>query len=107
MGHAIARKLELSPSRYEITFQSRLGKDAWTQPYTSEVVQQLGRNGAKKILMLSPSFSCDCLETLYELKIECHNEFVHAGGERLDLVEALNSHPEWVSHLKEVILGCV
>jgi ferrochelatase len=101
----IANKLNLTAEQHLVTFQSRLGKEPWCQPYTSETVQALGRAGCKKILVFSPAFVADCLETLYEIKIELQTEFRHAGGEQIDLVESLNSSPEWVEGLKKIILG--
>lgn len=99
----IAKELNLETDRYSLCFQSRLGKDPWLQPYTSNVLAELARNGAKKILVFCPSFVCDCLETIYEIKEEYAQEFLHAGGEQLDLVQGLNDHPHWIEGLKQII----
>lgn len=103
---AICRSLKLDSGRYSICFQSRLGKQPWLQPYASEHLQQLIGQGIKKILVFSPSFVADCLETLHEIKIEYRREFLHAGGEQLDLVESLNTHPNWISALEKLVNSC-
>lgn len=100
----IAEGLKIARSHYTICFQSRLGKDPWLQPYASEVIHNLASKGAKRILVFCPSFVCDCLETLYEFKVEYANEFKALGGEQLDLVEGLNDEPHWIDALKEIIV---
>ena len=99
----IAEELNLPRSDYTVSFQSRLGKEEWCQPYTSDTVKALGRKGVKKLLVFSPAFVADCLETLYEVKIELEAEFKEHGGERIDLVEGLNSDPLWVEALKSIL----
>lgn len=101
---AIAKSLDLPEEKFSICFQSRLGKDAWIQPYTSEMIQQLSKKGCKKVLVFCPSFVCDCLETIFEIGVEYAHEFKQCGGERLDLVKGLNDEPKWVEALKTIIL---
>lgn len=101
---AIANQLGLAREKYSICFQSRLGKDPWLKPYTSAVIQKLAGEGVKKVLVFCPAFVCDCLETTYEIGIEYAQEFKHAGGESLDLVEGLNAHPEWIRALHTIVL---
>lgn len=103
-ARAIAEKLNLSNDRYSISFQSRLGREPWMQPYTSETLEKLAAQGKKKVLVFSPSFVADCLETICEIGIEYSEEFKKAGGEKLDLVRSLNDHPLWVDALREIIL---
>lgn len=103
-SRALAHQLNLSPSRYTICFQSRLGKDPWIQPYTSNVVAQCAKQGYKRLLVFCPAFVCDCLETIYEINQEYGKDFRHLGGEHLQLVEGLNSHPAWISALTSLIL---
>jgi protoporphyrin/coproporphyrin ferrochelatase len=98
-AQALAKALKLEKSHYTLSFQSRLGKDPWLQPYTSEVIRDLARKGKKRILVFCPSFVCDCLETVYEIGVEYAEEFKHAGGEQLDLVPGLNDHPRWIDAL--------
>ena len=98
-AYAIAEKLDLSKEHYSIAFQSRLGKEPWIEPYTSEVIIEKAKNGIKKMLVFCPSFVCDCLETTSEIGDEYGKKFKDHGGDSLDLVPGLNDHPEWVEAL--------
>lgn len=102
-ARAISKQLGLSSSEYSLCFQSRLGKAPWLTPYASESIAECARKGYKKLLVFSPSFVCDCLETLFEIGMEYADEFKKAGGERLDLVEGLNDHPLWINALTEIV----
>ena len=86
-AEAVARKTAL-PS-WSIAFQSRLGKEEWLRPYLIDEVKEHARS-LKKILIISPSFVADCLETLYELGREVHEDFLAAGGKKFDIVPCLN-----------------
>jgi protoporphyrin/coproporphyrin ferrochelatase len=97
---ALAEKLEID--NYSISFQSRLGRDPWIKPYTSDVLKELAEKGAKKILVICPSFVADCLETLHEISIEYLAEFQKLGGETLDLVPSLNSTPKWIQAVSQI-----
>lgn len=103
-AHALASKLHLLPSQYTICFQSRLGKDPWMTPFTSDLMHSLPKKGYKKVLVMCPSFVSDCLETLYEIGIEYREEFIRCGGTELTLMEGLNTHPLWIQTLKELVL---
>jgi ferrochelatase len=105
MARLIAEQLALAPDRYTVSFQSRLGRTPWTRPYTSETIRALGRSGARRLLVLSPSFVADCLETLYEIRVENAEIFREAGGEDLTLVESLNDSPIWADALVDLIRG--
>ncbi|MBW4891270.1 ferrochelatase [Mucilaginibacter sp. HMF5004] len=98
----IAGKLNIPKEKYTICFQSRLGSDPWVQPYTSEVVNQLAKEGKKRLLVFCPAFVADCLETVYEVTVEYHEEFKAAGGEHVQLVESLNDSPKWIAALKQM-----
>lgn len=102
-AHAIANKLSLKAEQYSICFQSRLGKAPWIQPYTSDILQHCAQMKRKKLLVFSPSFVCDCLETISEIGEEYLHEFKKMGGEKLQLVEGLNSHPKWISALSDIV----
>lgn len=97
----IAEKLGIEPEKYTVTFQSRLGKDPWAQPYTSDVIHNLAKSGVKNLMVFSPAFVADCLETIYEIAEEYDLEFKQLGGERLQLVESLNDKDAWI----EVLAG--
>lgn len=104
-AHAIAKECNLSSDHYSLCFQSRLGKEPWISPFTSDQIQELAKKGAKKVLVFCPAFVADCLETLYEISIEYKELFIHEGGETLDLVPGLNTHPAWIAALKDIILS--
>ena len=99
----IAEKLNLSKDKYGICFQSRLGKDPWVKPYTSEVIHQLAQKGVKRLLVFCPAFVADCLETVYEISVEYGEEFKKLGGEHVQLVESLNDHPLWITAMEEMV----
>ncbi|WDF69123.1 ferrochelatase [Sphingobacterium oryzagri] len=101
----IAGKLNLSPDRYTVCFQSRLGKTPWIQPYTSDTLHHLAQQGVKKLLVFSPAFVADCIETLDEIQVEYANEFKDLGGEEVAMVESLNGDPKWINVLKRLAQG--
>lgn len=98
----IAEKLNLSRADYTVCFQSRLGKEPWVQPYTTDVLKKLAAEGKKRLLVFSPAFVADCLETLYEITVEYHEEFKALGGEHVQLVESLNDDPKFIKALVEM-----
>lgn len=100
----IAENLGLTRDQYTISFQSRLGKEPWLVPSTSETIHEKALEGKKRLLVFCPAFVADCLETLYEITIEYHEEFVAAGGEKVQLVESLNNDPRWIEVLKGFIV---
>lgn len=100
---AIVEGLGLPKEKFSICFQSRLGRDPWLQPYASNRIAELAKEGKKRVLVMSPSFVCDCLETIFEIKVEYAAEFIHAGGEKLDLVPGLNDHPLWIETIKTIV----
>ena len=102
-AQALVKALHLDSKQFSIAFQSRLGKEPWIQPYTSDVITHLAKTGKKRVLVFCPSFVCDCLETLHEIGVEYAAEFKHAGGTCLDLVPGLNDHPQWVDAIAEII----
>jgi ferrochelatase len=100
----LAKALGISDKDYTVSFQSRLGRDPWIKPYTDGVIEKLAEKGYKKVLAFSPSFVADCLETTVEIG-ETYAELFHEkGGEKLQLVESLNTSPTWVKALKEIVL---
>lgn len=103
-AEAMIRKLGIPSDRYKICFQSRLGKQPWIQPYTSDCIRECAEAGHKRILVFCPSFVSDCLETIFEIGVEYSEEFKKMGGESLDLVEGLNTQPYWIEALKDLVL---
>jgi len=98
----IAAKLNLKSTDYSVGFQSRLSNN-WLTPFTDAVLAQNLREGKKNILVLAPSFVTDCLETILEIGVEYREEFQKNGGEKLQLVESLNTEDNWVKTLSEII----
>jgi len=104
-SRAIAAKIGLSEDRYTVCFQSRLGKTPWIQPYTSDSLHDLANKGVKRLLVFSPAFVSDCIETLDEIQVEYANEFKELGGEEVVMVESLNDNPRWIQSLKRLVLS--
>lgn len=95
--------LNIPEGKYTTTFQSRLD-DKWLKPYSDRVIEELGKSGAKKLLVFSPAFVADCLETIYEIGTEYEEIFKEHGGEKVTLVASLNDSDHWVEALREIIL---
>ena len=104
-ARAIAKQAGIPPEKYEVAFQSRLGKDPWIQPYTSDVVERLGKAGKQNVVVFCPAFVCDCLETSFEIGVEYAEEFKHAGGGGFSLLPGLNFHELWVQTLAGLSRG--
>ncbi len=92
---AIAQRLNIPQEKYTVSFQSRLDEQ-WLEPFSDKVVAQKAKEGIKKMLVFSPAFVADCLETTIEIGHEYSEIFCSNGGEKLQLVESLNTHPLWV-----------
>ena len=86
----------------QITFQSRVGREPWLQPYTDEVIKNLAESGCRHVQVVSPGFSVDCLETLEEIAIRYRDLFIAAGGEKFEYIPALNDSDEHVNVLAAV-----
>ena len=83
-------------------FQSRLDSK-WLRPFSDDVIVERGEGGDKKLLVFSPAFVADCLETLIEIGEEYQEVFEEHGGEQVDLVPSLNDHPAWVEGLEDLV----
>lgn len=92
----IAQRLQLNPQQYSNSFQSRLGRAEWLKPYTALRLEEMPKEGIKKLVVVCPAFASDCLETLEEIAVEGKKSFLQAGGESFTLVPCLNVHPMWV-----------
>ena len=99
----IAARLNIPKENYTVAFQSRLDKK-WLEPFSDEVVEQLAKKGVKRLLVFSPAFTADCLETTIEIGSEYKEIFEEHGGEHLQLVESLNEHPLWIGTLEKLVL---
>jgi len=99
----IAEKLNLKETDYETVFQSRLGKDPWLTPYADQTIVDLGKSGNKNLLVFSPAFVADCLETILEIGEEYLHLFQENGGDKLDLVPSLNDGDDWAQTIHNLV----
>lgn len=97
-----AERAGLPAGKWSVSFQSRLGRAKWIEPYTEARLDELGKAGVKKLLVMCPAFVADCIETLEEIGLRGQEQFREAGGEELVLVPCLNDHPAWVEALKSL-----
>ncbi|BCJ08886.1 MULTISPECIES: ferrochelatase [unclassified Pseudomonas] len=95
-ARAFAEKMGIPDGKWSVSFQSRLGRAKWIEPYTETRLDELGKAGVKKLLVMCPAFVADCIETLEEIGDRGKEQFIEAGGKELVLVPCLNDHPEWV-----------
>jgi len=101
----LARELRLQPGQYRVTFQSRFGPARWLQPYTSEVLAELGAARTRRVDVICPGFVADCLETLEEIAIEGRKIFLDAGGGEFRALPCLNESPRWIEALEAIALA--
>ena len=99
---SLVERLSIPADKYTVCFQSRLDKK-WLMPFSDVVVEECAKKGMKKLLVFSPAFTADCLETIIEIGDEYDHIFKAHGGEKVQLVESLNDHPIWVKCLKELV----
>jgi len=99
----VAGMLGIPKDKYSFSFQSRLGQDEWLKPYTAKRLEEMPKEGIKKLLVACPAFVSDCLETLEEIAEEGKEEFIHAGGESFTMIPCLNVHPKWVEAIVDMV----
>ncbi len=102
-SEAIVQALGIPADKFTVSFQSRLGNDPWIKPYTEPLIIDLAKQGAKKLLVFSPAFVADCLETIYEIGDEYQEVFEEHGGEKIQLVESLNSSDAWIEAMVAIL----
>ena len=95
----ITKKLQIPKEKIGFSFQSRLGREEWLKPYTAMRLEELPKEGVKKLLVVCPAFVSDCLETLEEISMEGKKEFLHAGGEEFTFIPCMNIQPLWIQAL--------
>ncbi len=100
----LAEQLQLPEHEWSVSFQSRVGRAKWLTPYTDVVLDQFAGRGMKKLDVICPGFSADCLETLEEVALRYRDQFLAGGGESLSYVPALNTRDDHVSALAELAL---
>lgn len=101
----VAEMLDLKTDEYRVTFQSRVGREEWLQPYTDETVAELGRKGMKTLDVISPGFSADCLETLEEIAMQNAEIFQEHGGASLRYIPALNDRGDHIRFLADLAMS--
>ena len=98
----IVEKLKIPEDKYTVCFQSRLDKK-WLTPFSDKIVEEWGKKGAKKLLVFSPAFVADCLETIIEIGGEYQEIFEENGGDKVQLVPSSNDHPRFIDCLVSLI----
>ena len=102
-ARALAARLALAPGSWSVSFQSRLGRTPWIKPYTDLRLDELAREGKRRLCVFCPAFVADCLETLEEIGLRARAQFLAAGGESLALVPSLNASEAWVGALVQLL----
>ncbi|MHB0990416.1 MAG: ferrochelatase [Burkholderiales bacterium] len=103
-GRLLAEALALTDEQYLITFQSRFGRAEWVKPYTAATLTELGRARTRRVDVICPGFTADCLETLEEIAMEVKTDFLKAGGGEFHYIPALNEGSLWIEALGNIAL---
>ncbi|MBU6458228.1 MAG: ferrochelatase [Bradyrhizobium sp.] len=101
---ALRKRMGLDASKLMLTFQSRFGFDQWLQPYTDMTVKKLAQDGVRRIAVVTPGFSADCLETLEEIAQENAEIFKHNGGEQFAAIPCLNDSEPGMDVIRQLVL---
>jgi len=99
----VAEKLNLKEGFYSTSFQSRLGRDPWLQPYTDKTIDNFAKNGIKNLAVVTPAFVSDCLETLEEIGMEAKHSFIENGGAEFNTIPCLNDNDDWAKTVSKWI----
>lgn len=99
----VAKRLNLGKGNYSTSFQSRLGRDPWLQPYTDQIISNFAKKGIKNLAVVTPSFVSDCLETLEEIGLEAKHSFIENGGSSFTTIPCLNDDDAWSNTLSKWI----
>jgi ferrochelatase len=100
----LAEALGLEKDEFTVAFQSRFGKQEWLKPYLASTLEALGQAKTKRIDVICPGFSSDCLETLEEIAMEGREIFTHAGGGEYHYIPALNESEAWIQAMTTIAL---
>jgi ferrochelatase len=100
----LREKLGLVQDQVVVTFQSRFGKAEWLQPYTEPTLVALAQQGVKRVDVMCPGFTSDCLETLEEINQEAREAFLQAGGTQFHYIDCLNDQHEWIAALAGIAI---
>lgn len=99
----LMEKLGMTEEQFQTSFQSRVGPTEWVGPYTDKTVEELAAKGVKKLAVLAPAFSSDCLETLEEINMELRETFMEAGGTHFHYIPCLNAEPTGMAMLEAIV----
>ncbi|MDC5850860.1 ferrochelatase [Vibrio europaeus] len=99
----LGEELGLSPDKIGMTYQSRFGREEWLQPYTDKTLETLPAKGIKKLDIMAPAFSADCLETLEELSEQCCELYMESGGEKFTYIPCLNDDELHIQMMVDLI----
>ncbi|HET9821349.1 MAG TPA: ferrochelatase [Burkholderiaceae bacterium] len=99
----LAERLGLAPGSWVVTFQSRFGRAKWLEPYTEPTLVELARAGVRRVDVMCPGFTADCLETLEEVSQEARRAFLAAGGQEFGYIACLNDRHEWIAALAAIV----
>jgi ferrochelatase len=100
---AVADILALESDRHATAFQSRLGRTPWIRPYTDHILVDLAARGIKRLAIICPSFTADCLETLEEIGIRAAEQWRGLCGGQLELIPAVNARPDWARAVAQML----
>ena len=101
---ALRKRMGLDASKLLLTFQSRFGFDEWLQPYTDKTMEKLAADGVRRVAVVTPGFSADCLETLEEIAQENAEIFKHSGGEQFSFIPCLNDSDGGMDVIRQLVL---
>ena len=101
---SLGERLGVGKDDMLVTFQSRLGRAEWLQPYTEPTLVALAKRGIGRVDVLCPGFTSDCLETLEEIDQEAREAFLHAGGKAFHYLPCLNDQHEWMAALSAIAI---
>jgi ferrochelatase len=104
---AIVAALGLNDDEWLLTYQSRVGREPWLQPYTDEMLRELGSSGTRRVQVVCPGFAVDCLETLEEIAMQNGEFFEQAGGEKLEYIPALNDSDAHVRVMQALVMESI
>jgi ferrochelatase len=99
----LIKRLGWPRSMWTQTYQSRFGREEWLKPYTDDVLTALAKRGIKRVFVVLPGFTADCLETVDEIGTESAEVFHHAGGKELRACPCLNDHPRWIAAMETIL----
>ena len=99
----LAAELGLEARDWSLAYQSRFGKQKWIQPYTADVLHEMGASGLDSVDIICPGFAADCLETLDEIEVEYRAHYEHCGGREFSYIPALNDRDLHIQMMQQLI----